>query len=477
VILTLDLGSSTTKAVVWDADGPRARGDSPLETSFPAADRAEQDPGRWWPSVVAACAEARAGSPASFAAVSAVGFAAARQTLVPVTAAGRPLGPALLWSDRRAAAEAAALADSFGGAEAVRRLTGGVLDGAAVAAKGAWLAAHEPDRLAGSRWLLTPRDLIVFEMTGAVLTDRTMVSAAGLCDAAGGLVAGLLESIGDRLPPVVAPDTVAGALSPRAASELGLPKGVPVVVGAGDRACEVLGAGAATDRPMVSWGTTANVSVPVAAFPDPPPDGVVVSRAAGSGFLLEGGLSTAGSLIRWLSDLTGVGADALMARAADCPAGAGGVIALPWFGGARAPWWRAGARGGFVGVSFEHDAGHLARAAVESVAVEVLRCLEATAAPAASLALTGADGRTTPWAEVLSGITGLPALRRRSGQAASAGAALLTAAATGAGYELETMDPVTDTVAPDPAAVARYRPWRAAAEAAAHAVLGLGGDR
>ncbi|HXQ58990.1 MAG TPA: FGGY-family carbohydrate kinase, partial [Acidimicrobiales bacterium] len=378
---------------------------------------------------------------------------------------------------RRAGAEAAALAEGLGGTESVRRLTGGVLDGAAVAAKGAWWAAHEPARLAAARWLLTPRDLIVLEMTGEVVTDRTMVSAAGLCDAAGALVAALIGSIGDRLPPVVAPDAVAGALSPRAAAALGLPAGVPVVVGAGDRACEVLGSGAGPDRPMVSWGTTANVSVPVAAFPDPVPDGVVVSRAAGDGFLLEGGLSAAGSMLRWLSDLTGLGPAVLMARAADAPAGAAGVIALPWFGGARAPWWRPRARGGWVGLGFEHDAGHLARAAVESVAVEVKRCLEATAAPAAALALTGADGSTDPWVEVVTAVTGLPAVRRRSGQAASAGAALLVAQATGAGYELDRMDPVTDTVVPDPATVARYARWRGAADAAAAAVVDLGGDR
>ena len=93
LILTLDLGTSTTKAVVWAADGPRARGAAALETTFPAADRAEQDPAAWWPSVVAACADARAETPGSFAAVEAVGFAAARQTLVPVTAAESRSGP------------------------------------------------------------------------------------------------------------------------------------------------------------------------------------------------------------------------------------------------------------------------------------------------------------------------------------------------------------------------------------------------
>jgi xylulokinase len=495
VLLTLDLGTSTTKATLWDADGPRATGRAPVETVFPAPDRAEQDPGRWWPSVREACAAARVGAEAQagtagtgtqtgtgagagtaddlFGAVEVIGCVGARQTFVPVTAAGLPLGPALVWSDRRAAAEAAELAGRLGGTGAVRGRTGAILDGGAVAAKLAWLAAHQAERLAASRWLLTPRDLVVFQMTGQVVTDRTMVSAAGLTDAAGALVAELLAAAGDRLPPVLDPESVVGPLSATAAAELGLPPGVPVVLGAGDRACEVLGTAAGAGRPMVSWGTTANVSVPVDLFPDPVPEGLTVSRAAGDGWLLEGGLSAAGSLLGWLAGLTGLDPGTLMARAADRPAGADGVLCLPWLGGARAPWWRERARGGFVGVSFGHDAGHLARAVLEAVAWEVQRCL-AAAAPATSLVLTGADATTAPWAEVLTAVTGLPAARRRSGQAASAGAAILAGRAVGRELELDRLDPVVETLVPDPVAVARYAELREAADAAADAVLALG---
>ncbi len=487
MILTLDLGTSTTKAVVWDGDGPSAAGRATVDTAFSAGDRAEQDPTAWWPAVVAACAEARAVAPDCLAAVEVVGFAAARQTFVPVTAAGRSLGPAIVWSDRRASAEARALADALGGADAARRRTGSVLDGAAMAAKAAWLAAHDPDRLAASRWLLTPRDLVVWRMTGEVVTDFTMMSAAGLCDITGASVAELVAAVGDRLPPVLAPHAVAGSIAPGPAADLGVPAGVPVVVGAGDRACEVLGTAASPERPMVSWGTTANVSVPVDAFPDPPPAGVTATLAATDGWLLEGGLSAAGSFVTWLSAFTGLDPDVLMHRAAASPAGARGVVALPWFGGARAPWWRDEARGAFLGLSFDHDSGDLARAVVESVAWEVGRCLAATGSLASggptpprgatladSLALTGTDRRPGPWPEVLTAVTGLPVVRRRSGQGASAGAALLAARAIGAHYDLDRLDPVVDTLDPDPSTVDRYADLRGRVDEAAAAVLALG---
>ena len=311
-------------------------------------------------------------------------------------------------------------------------------------------------------------------MTGEVVTDPTMISAAGLQDADGEPVTDLVAVAGDRLPTVIPPDAVAGLLAPGPAAELGLTEGIPVVVGAGDRACEVLGTAASTDRPMVSWGTTANVSVPVGAFPVPVPAGLVVTRAASGDWLLEGGLSAAGSFLTWLSTLTGLDAATLMSRAAASPAGAHGVVALPWFGGARAPWWRDRARGGFLGLSFDHDAGDLARAVVESVAAEVRRCLRAAGgAPARGLALTGADPSTAPWAEVLTAVTGLPGVRRRSGLAASAGAALLVARAIGADYDLERIDPVVETVVPDDGAVARYHQLGERADAVAGAVVAL----
>jgi xylulokinase len=478
LILTLDLGTSTTKAVVWDSNGPRAVGRAGTPTVYRAGGRAEQDPTTWWGSVVDACAEARTASPQSFGAVSAIGFAAARQTVVGVDDGGHPLGPALVWSDRRAAEEAGVMAQGLGGLEAVRNRTGSVLDGSAVAAKALWWATHEPEKWKAVRWLLTPRDFLLWTMTGEVVTDSTMVSAAGLVDGSGSPVPELVSALGDRLPPVVGPDRVVGVLSAGPAGQLGLGAGLPVVIGAGDRACEVLGTGASPGRAMVSWGTTANVSVPVGAFPDPVPDGLVVTGAATGGFLLEGGLSAAGSLLTWLSGLTGLETEVLMTRAGEASVGAHGVVALPWFGGARAPWWKERARGGFVGLSFDQDAGDLARAAVESVAFEVRRCLAAAGAGSVhALALTGTpvtgDGPAGPWPRILTAVTGLPAVRRRSGQAASAGAALLTAMAVGEDYDLDELDPVVETVEPERTETARYAELRDRVDAVADAVVAL----
>ena len=132
---------------------------------------------------------------------------------------------------------------------------------------------------------------------------------------------------------------------------------------------------------MVSWGTTANVSVPVDRLgarehANTARTAMIVTRGALGGWLLEGGLSAAGSLVDWLARLAGLDVEVVMDRARSSPPGSSGVVVLPWFGGARAPWWRDTARGAVVGLSFDHDVGDMARAVIESVAWDVCRCLE-----------------------------------------------------------------------------------------------------
>jgi xylulokinase len=478
VILTVDLGTSATKVVVWDENGPVGSGRAPLSTSYGPGGRAEQDAGDWWPSVVAACAQARAECVAGGAGppdVEVIGLSAARQTFVLVSAALAPLGLALVWSDRRASRQAVELAAAWGGAEAIRQRSGIHLDGAAVAAKVAWLAEHERGRLDEARWLLAPRDLVVERLTGRVVTDATLASATGLYDVAGNEVAELVGSAAGKLPEVVAPDTVVGTLTTSAAGELGLQGGVPVVIGAGDRACEALGVAATERRPTVSWGTTANVSRPTPTLPTPAPSGLVHTRSAGGGWLLEGGTSAAGSLLAWLVETTVTSPDALMADAAASPPGARGVVALPWPGGARAPWWRDEAGAAFVGLSLHHGRGDLCRAVVEAVAFEVGRCLRAAGPDATveALALAGGGGHAPLWVEIVTAVAGVPGVMRRSPEAASAGAALLAGRAVGVELDVDRLNPVTAVHEPDPGLVAGYGALSTSAERAAAAVVDL----
>ena len=376
MILTIDFGTTVTKVGIWGESGLAALARCELTSTHPQMGWTEQDPLRWWTTVVIACAEARAQAPAAFGAVDVVACSGARQTFVPVTAQGDPIGKGILWSDRRASAEARLLAERMGGDDINRARTGIPLDAGAVAAKLAWLSEHDPDRMAAADVILSPRDFIVLRLTDQVVTDATFASRSGLYDFDGNAVRELAGPALGKLPSVVSSDTVVGNLKSVPGAELGLRPGIPVVIGAGDRQCEVLGSGASEGCPMVSWGTTANVSVPVHERPVPSPAGAVVTRAADGGWLLEGGLSAAGSFLAWLGRLLGRSSDELATLAAASPPGANGVIAVPWLDGARAPWWRDDARAGFMGLGSAHGPGDLSRAVIEAVAWDVLRCME-----------------------------------------------------------------------------------------------------
>jgi xylulokinase len=481
VIVTLDLGTTVTKADVWVPSGRIAGGRVDLATQHPLPRRDEQDPAIWWPAVLEACAAARRADPTAWASTTAIGLTGARQTIVAVAEDGTALGPAILWSDRRARVEAEELAARMSGAEPARQRTGLVMDGGSVASKLAWLAAHEPDQLARARWVLTPRDVVAHRLTGEVGTDVTMASATGCYDPQGGLLPELVGEHTRLFAPAFRPATVVGTLTAEATAELCLPPGVRVVIGAGDRACEAIGAGATTTRPTVSWGTTANASRPVVARPEPVPGGLATTRAAeDEGWLVEAGLAAAGSLLSWLRDRTGHDVDALVRAAADVPPGAHGVIMLPWLGGARAPWWRDDVDVELVGVRTDHGPGDLARAAVEGVARDLARCIDAMAAdggPAIeALSATGRGAAEALWLEILTATTGLPAVTRRSAAdgstgSAAVGAAVLAARAIEEDWTADRLDPVVSELAADSASVERYAELADAADRVAQGAL------
>ena len=298
-----------------------------------------------------------------------------------------------------------------------------VLNGASHAAKLAWVARTAPDALARARWVLQPRDFVVARMTGVIVTDETLASRTGLSALGGGWLDHAVATYGERLPPIVAPDCGRRTAVERGRRRaLGLRPEVRVIAGAGDRACEVLGSGASARAPMVSWGTTANVSVPhpgpVAALPAV----AAVSRGAQGGFVVEAGLSAAGAAVAWLASITGRAHDELLEAAATSAPGAGGLLVLPWFAGARAPWWRADAHAAFIGLTDAHGPAELTRGVVEGIAFDVARCLELIAPERAEIALAGAGAGHDLWRGVLAAVTGLPVVRRAVDDAASVGA-------------------------------------------------------
>jgi sugar (pentulose or hexulose) kinase len=154
----------------------------------------------------------------------------------------------------------------------------------------------------------------------------------------------------------------------------------------------------------------------------------------------------------------------LTALAADVPPGAHGVIALPWHGGARAPWWRSDVDATWVGVTAATTPGELARAVYEGVAHDIRRALARLPQRPRELRLAGGGTDDPVWRDVIGGVTGIPTAVGAGADAGAIGAAMLAA-------RVDSPPRTTAPVAPDPGLVAAYADLAITHDAAAAAVL------
>ncbi len=405
--------------------------------------------------------------------MAAVGLASHRGGVVPIDAAGRVLAPCMIWMDRRGAAEVDALVRAFG-RERVHAATGLIPDAEFSAGKILWLRAHAPDVFRAARLYLQPRDYLYWRLTGEPATDYTLASRTLLLDintrAWWPEACAYVGIAPAALPPVHPSASAPHRARADAAAALGIPAGTPVALGAGDRPCEVVGAGAGGGRVMVSTGTTTNVSVPVPAPPPAVDPRVMCSLHAVDGTVLfEQGMSASGSILRWLRDtMLGGRVDyrQLDGLAGAVPAGADGLLFLPFMQGARATRWNPDARGAWFGLTEAHAVGALARSVMEGVAFEVRACLtilEEMGTPVSEVVAVGGGARSALWDQILADALGRPVGVPEQTDAASLGAMLLAADAIGAAPAADraarSVNPVARAYRPAPAAADRYREW------------------
>jgi xylulokinase len=469
MIVGVDVGSQSLKAVVLDDRlQVRGAGRSGYPVAFPRPGWAEQDVHRWEAALGPAIADALDAAGCAPGAVAALGIAGQLDGCVPVDGDGRPLGPCLIWMDRRADAALAVVRARLS-PEALRRRTGVNLDGTHMAAKMRWLLDHPP----GGRAIAAfhqPVDYLVERLTGARAIDHGLASTTLVYDLAEGDFADdLLAAFGLRrelLPALRRGDEAAGGLSHVGSALTGLPQGMPVAVGTGDDFAAPLGGGVAEPGTVVNVLGTAEV---VGAL-DPRPlidsTGLVEThRFPGSGlYFIENPGWVSGGALEWLRGLLGIADVAAFDRlAAAAPAGSDGLVFLPALTGAMTPEWIAEARGCFYGLTPSHGPGHLARAVLEGTAYglkDVTDRLRAMGVAVERVRLLGGGAKSALWARIRADATGLPVERARIADAAAVGAGMLAAVAGGRVADLAAaarlVGAVADTVAPDPANAAAY---------------------
>lgn len=440
-VIGIDTSTTATKALVMDAAGTvLAVGRSEYGFETPRPLWSEQSPALWWEATTEAIVAGLHQAGITGEQVAAVGLTGQMHGLVLLDAAGAVLRPAILWNDQRTQAECDEIRERVGRARLIATTGNDALTGF-TAPKLLWVRNHEPELLDRIAHVLLPKDYVRLRLTGDYAMDKADGSGTLWFDLErrdwSPAVLEALDVDAAWLPPTFEGPAVTGTVSAEAAQATGLRPGTPVVAGGGDQAANGVGVGAvAAGVVAISLGTS-GVVFAASDRPVVEPDGRVhgfCHAVPGTWHAMGVMLSAAGSL-RWFRDT--LAADRsypeLDALAATAPAGASGLVFLPYLTGERTPHPDPTARGAFVGLTVRHGLGHLTRAVMEGVAfglrdsVELLRGMLALG----EIRVAGGGAQSDLWVQVLADVLDQPVRVVGSVEAAAHGAAMLAATSQG----------------------------------------------
>jgi glycerol kinase len=402
-ILALDQGTTSSRAIVFDGAGAiRAAAQREFAQIFPRPGWVEHDPNEIWATQFAVAGEAMARASIDAADVAAIGIANQRETTVVWDrATGEPIANAIVWQDRRTAGACDSLRAR--GLEArIAAKTGLVLDAYFSATKLAWLLDNVPGAraraAAGSLAFGTVDSWLVWKLSGgtAHVTDasnasRTLLYNIHECRWDEELLE-LFDVPVSLLPQVCASSGIAA----RTAERL-LPARIPIAGLAGDQQAALFGQ--RCSRPgMVknTYGTGCFMLMHTGGEPIPSRNKLLTTIACSAGgtreYALEGSVFIGGAVVQWLRDGLGIiKSSAEIERLAGSVADNGGVYLVPAFAGLGSPHWDPYARGALLGLTRGATAGHIARAALESIAYQT-----ADASSSRSCGSTAVPRATTP---------------------------------------------------------------------------------
>jgi xylulokinase len=441
LVAGIDSSTQSCKVVIRDA----TTGALVRQGRAAHPDGTEVHPYHWWTALRTAIDEA-----GGLDDVQAISVGAQQHGMVVLDAAGAVIRPALLWNDVRSAPQARRLTEELGGPDAWAKAVGLVPVASFTVTKLAWLAEHEPDAAARVEAVCLPHDWLTWRLLGggdraagatagleALTTDRGDASGTGYFSAQTGeyrrdlLIAGLGHDA--ALPRVLAPQQSAGL-----SAVPGLTAGATLGPGTGDNAAAALGVGARPGDVIVSIGTSGVVSA-IAEVPAADPSGIVAGFADATGrFLPLVCTLNAARVLDATARILGVDLDTLSELALQVPAGAGGLVLVPYLEGERTPD-RPDATGAVHGLRLDTATpAHLARAAVEGLLCGLADGLDALAAQGARIErvlLVGGGARSEALRRIAPSVLGHPVLVPPPGEYVADGAARQAAWALAGGAE------------------------------------------
>src|SRR3954470_9702976 len=416
LVAGIDSSTQSCKVVIRDAETGKLVRQG--RASHP--DSTEVHPDAWWAALQTAIEEA-----GGLDDVAAASVAGQQHGMVVLDENGEVVRPALLWNDTRSAGAAADLIAELGGGDKWADAVGIVPVASFTLTKLRWLARNEPASAARVAAVCLPHDWLTWKLSGSadiatIKTDRSDASGTLYWSAKTNQYRPDLLELGfGRLietPGVLGPTGIAGHL----------PNGAPLGPGAGDNASAAFGTGAGPGDVVVSIGTSGTVFVSSDVSPDDP-SGTVAGFADVTGRFLPIVVTlNAARVLDAAGKLLGVDHEQLSRLALQAPAGADGLLLVPYLEAERTPN-RPDATGAIHGLTLKtSDPAHLARAAVKGMLCALadgLDALTGQGAQANRIVLVGGGAKSEAVRRIAPELFGLPVLVPPPGEYVADGAA------------------------------------------------------
>jgi glycerol kinase len=446
-ILALDQGTTSSRAIVFDRGGAVCGvAQKEFTQIFPKAGWVEHDPQEIWASQIGVAVEALGRAGIGPRELAAVGITNQRETTILWDRdSGEPVYPAIVWQDRRTA-EFCERLKADGVTATIQQKTGLLVDAYFSASKIRWIldnVAGARARAASGRLAFGTVDAwLIWKLTGCKqhVTDvsnasRTMLFNIHTLQWDDELLR-LFDIPAGILPEVHASSEVLGNVSSSLAAQ-----GVAIAGVAGDQQAALFGQ--MCRQPGMSkntYGTGCFLLQNVGAAPTTSRHQLVTTIAWRIGnhtdYALEGSVFIGGAVVQWIRDGLGLVRTAadIEALAASVPDN-GGVYLVPAFAGLGAPHWDPFARGAILGITRGTTAGHLARAALESIAFQVADLLAAMRADSGiavtELRVDGGAAVDDTLMQIQADLLGVPVVRPAVTETTALGAAYLAGLAVG----------------------------------------------
>jgi len=446
-ILALDQGTTSSRAILFDRDGAvRAVAQREFAQHFPQPGWVEHDAGEIWQSQLAVAVEAIRKAGVDAGAVAAIGITNQRETTVLWDrTTGQALHRAIVWQDRRTAPLCERLRAEGHESDFTAR-TGLLLDPYFSGTKLRWLLDHVPGARERARrgelafgtidsWLLWHLSGGRLHVTDASNASRTLLYNIHRGEWDDDLLK-RLDIPREVLPSVHDSSQHYGDADPR-----WLGAAIPLAGIAGDQQAATFGqACLMPGMAKNTYGTGCFMLLNTGARAVPSSHRLLTTVAWQLGgkrdYALEGSVFMGGAIVQWLRDGLGIVAKAadVEALAAQVP-DTGGVTLIPAFAGLGAPWWRPDARAALVGMTRGTTRAHIARAALEAIALQSADLLAAMQQDAAvrltELRVDGGAAGNDLLMQIQADLLGVPVVRPRVTETTALGAAYLAGLAVG----------------------------------------------